>query len=244
MAGNGGKIVDVVGGMRSKRTLTKTGFSGHKAYVQIGLPDLKLDLREREIGGQVAEGLVALIQTAMAEGRIGPPPAPSTLWRRRYRREQAGRSGELTSRIKNPRDRRQGAKNFKVRFRTVKGASYSPLSPPVENRRGIESGLLVGQLAAAFEAGVWRIYTANNRGIKDRSGKAALDRVFGGTLTAALRGIIASASGQDLMKAVEQAIVIQNGRRAVRALMKLIRQAQGLGSQLQGLADKGQDDNG
>ncbi len=127
----------------------------------------------KEIARDLAVLMAERIRTALQSGRTvegKPLPAAdrSTLERRRYRAEQAGRGGKWAQRYKTPAKGGAGA-----RFRRRVDSKFTPRLP-VSPHRGFDTGLLAGSLKIKAQGVRW-LLTVHPK----RASNAILTRVFG-----------------------------------------------------------------
>lgn len=145
-------------------------------------------------------------------GKALPAASAATIDRRRYRKAQAARGGQVAERYKDPEVRARGRRNYDRRFTAALSGSFPP-----DGRYGggawlgVESGLLALTIVVAPLEQGWGLFVANARGVLDRGGDSALGRVF--------RRV--GAWSRDAMAQPE----IQAGLRAVQDAVKQVRSA-------------------
>lgn len=234
------KTIDLFAGLRSKEVkLSKLrgGGQGFKSFVEIIAPAFHVNVDEREIAGAFAKGLTTILQNALLTGTAGRTPEAATLDRRRYREKQSARGGQIDPRIKDKTDRARGIKSWKQRFRSVRGTKADPANPPARGVWGVDSGLLVRSLRAFNEGGgsTWRIFAADNRGLKDRSAMSALDRVFGGMN---LHSLFKRGGVDRLTQETISALVLKRGVGALKSLLQAGQRLRSLGRSVENLGEE------
>lgn len=177
-----GPIISLVQGFKDIKH--KGVVVGQKSTIDIQVTvtkDAYINLDERTIAASLAQDLQRQFQQNMLDGLKPdgtplPAIAASTVERRAYREAQAGRGGQRSARYKNPLDRAETVKRFNRRFTTVKLGKFTPGGmPPLS---GLESGTLVASMKVANDGDGFKIYFANVRAVKDKTGQSAVERVL------------------------------------------------------------------
>jgi len=222
--------IDLFAALRVKET--RHGGSGRRRAadrmtIEIKAPALVFHADESAISGTLALAIEKQIRENLLSGQDPsgnplPSPAAATLERREYREKQAQRGGEITDRIKDPKDRADGRKNWRRRFVAPRLGAFVPGQGVPRNRFGVESGMLAHSIKAAPEGDGYKVFFAGPRGNIDRSGANAVVRVFG-----RLRPWTSLAMKQPEIRAAlrqtADSLVAQRGKKLLTETLKTLR---------------------
>jgi hypothetical protein len=238
---------DIFASLRHKVTGGRGGFGGrNKLFVEFRTPDLEFRVDDDLVAKTTAEAIALTMRTNMLRGldpsgRPLPQVAQSTIARREARVKQFQRGGRADSRY-SEKGYPDARKNFRKRFSAprVPGGPHEPSAASLpRNRIGVESGLLARSIAAGKERpGVYGVYFANVRAVTDKSGKAAVQRVFeqlGVWTQEAMRQPLI----QEALKQTAQSIIVRKRKESLadfgRALSQTTKSVIGLGKDLSDL---------
>jgi len=180
------KTVDLFAGLRkvkSSATTRGSSIAVNKMTIEFSGPPANVVIDPDATAETVALAIVQHVKGSLLAGRMPdgsqvPPHAPGTVERRKDRLAQARRGGAPAKRYKDRQFRANARKRFAGRFNAQRAGRFMPTG--LLPTWGVESGMLVHTLVAErLKSGGVRIFTANARGVADRSGRAAMSRVFG-----------------------------------------------------------------
>jgi len=235
------KPIELFAALRTKSTVGASGRrkAADRLMIEFEAPEIYFSADEAAIAGILATRLTEMARQNMALGRMpftgAPLPAAdsATLERRQYREKQASRGGEITPRIKDPKSRADGQKNWRRRFTAPRLGAFTPGQGVPTGLFGIESGMLAKSLkAVASAAGTWQVFVAGPRGNLDRSGTSAMGRVR--RIFEVTQQAMAQPQVQQALRQVAQGLLVKRGQ-------KLLGEAFRTMSLLRGLAEETSD---
>jgi len=240
------KQIDIFAGLR-RVNAGRAGSGRQKVTIEFRVPDLMVNIDDREAMKGVAEACALVMRENMLAGMTPsgtplPPSKASTLRRRKYRELQGKREGDVAPRYKRSSTAsrkfyRNAKRSYFKRYKTRLGI-FTPGGPGViHGRFGVESGLLAkGLVGVPSGNGKYQVIAANARSIVDaKSGESAMTRVFGrGGIATWSKHAMRHPKIQEALRVAAQSMVKRQRRDFARALVQT---AQSVGSLTEAVTD-------
>ena len=243
--------IDIFAGLRTRavganarQRLLGVGSGKNKVTIEFTAPSLTLHVDDDAVLKDLAETCATVMRDNMLAGKTPsgtdlPASKPGTIKRRKYRELQAKRDGDVAPRYK--RDGKQGKKFYRnakrsyfSRYKTRAG-TFTPGRGVIHGRFGVESGLLAKTLVGIKSGpGKFSVVAANARSIADRTGQAALTRVFGpGGISVWSQYAMKDGRIQDSLKRVQASMFKHSSREFAHALVETFEHIEHLGETLE-----------